>query len=91
MWDSPSRYILVVLLILVKKVRGIDAHTNRSLQITGSGINTVYVQYIICTRCLMTIYVQFNVRLNVPLGWSVAEAFSPLALSEDARTLLESP
>lgn len=28
--------------------------------------------------------------LNIPLGWSFAEAFSPLVLSEDAHTLLES-
>lgn len=28
--------------------------------------------------------------LNIPLGWSFAEAFSPLALSADAHTLLES-
>lgn len=27
---------------------------------------------------------------NIPLGWSFAEVFSPLALSEDAHTLLES-
>lgn len=31
-----------------------------------------------------------HVPLNVPLGWSFAVAFFPLALSEDARTLLES-
>lgn len=44
----------------------------------------------------MTLEVAFSsmcgllLPLDIPLGWSFAEAFSPLALSEDAHTLPES-
>lgn len=43
MWDSSSSHILIVLLILVKEVRGINTHTNSTLQITRSGKNTVLI------------------------------------------------
>lgn len=38
MWDSSSCCILIVLLISVKQVRSINAHTNRSLQLKDSRI-----------------------------------------------------
>lgn len=38
----------------------------------------------------MTLSVTLLHPLGLPLGWSFAEAFSPLALSEDAHTLPES-
>lgn len=60
MWDSSSHHVLKVLLISVKQVRGINAHTNRSLPITQDVNIWRLCQFTTCTiwtSRFMTFYV----------------------------------
>lgn len=92
MWDSPTNHVLIVLFIPVKEISGVNTHTNCSLQKHIQVLKLCTVLYNI-PKVPKSLYVQCETSylpLNILLGWSFAEAFSPLALSEDAHTLLGS-